>query len=156
MKNKKMTRWGVGPQFALISCIYVIIIFILNYVWFSNLLIPISPNLSLIFGIILIVLGLPVFLIPAFTIDKYFKDGKLVTKGIYRYFRHPIYASWIIFFVPGIILIKGSLLGLTIPFFMYFIFKILIKNEEDYLERKFGEKYLQYKKRVGTIFPKLF
>ncbi len=39
---------------------------------------------------------------------------------------------------------------------MYFIFKILIKNEEDYLENKFGKKYLQYKKRVGTIFPKLF
>ncbi len=93
IKNKKMTIWGVGPQFAFISCIYTIIIFILNHIWFSNFLIPLSHNLSLIFGIILIVLGLPIFLIPAFTINKYVKEGKLVTKGIYGYFRHPIYVS---------------------------------------------------------------
>jgi len=108
----------------------------------------------LIFGILLVIIGLPIFLIPGITIDKYFNKGKLATKGIYGYFRHPIYGSWIVFIVPGIVLIVNSLLGLTVPIFIYIAFKILIVEEEKYLEDKFGEEYFEYKRKVGAIFPK--
>ena len=154
--KKQMTRWGIGPRFTIISLTYAIIIFVLEYISFLDVPIPIPRILSLVSGMILIVIGLPVFLIPAFTIDKYLRKGQLATKGIYGYFRHPIYASWTIFIVPGIVLIKGSLLGLTIPVFMYLVFKIMISEEEEYLEKKFGTEYIEYKKKVNAVFPKLF
>jgi protein-S-isoprenylcysteine O-methyltransferase Ste14 len=49
----------------------------------------------------------------------------------------------------------NSLLGLTVPFFMYGVFKVMIKEEEEYLEDKFGEAYFEYKRKVGSIFPKI-
>ncbi len=153
--KKQITRWGIGPRFTIVSLIYAIIIFVLEYIGLLNMPIPIPHILSLVSGIILIVIGLPVFLIPAFTIDKYFKKSELATKGVYGYFRHPIYASWILFIVPGIMLIKGSLLGLTIPVFMYLVFRVMIIDEEEYLEKKFGKEYIEYRKKVNAVFPKL-
>ena len=150
-----MTARGVGPIFTVISVIYTAIIFVIHFVWLSHLSLPLPRLISLITGILLVIIGLPIFILPGIAIDKYFKEGKLATEGVYAYLRHPIYASWIVFIIPGIAFIINSLLGLTIPFFMYFVFRILIVEEERYLEEKFGDKYFDYKKRVGSIFPKL-
>jgi protein-S-isoprenylcysteine O-methyltransferase Ste14 len=154
-KKKQMTRLGVGPRFTIISVGYVIIIVILNLIWLPNLSIPLPRTFTQILGILLVIMGVPIFFIAGFILHKYFDEGKLITKGVYAYFRHPIYGSWIVFIVPGIILILNSLLGLTIPFVMYAIFKILIAEEEIYLEEKFGDQYFEYKRKVGGIFPKL-
>jgi protein-S-isoprenylcysteine O-methyltransferase Ste14/SAM-dependent methyltransferase len=154
--NKEMTRWGIGPKFALISVIYGTIILIVHFVYFSSLTFTIiSKSVNIVLGITLIILGIPIFLIPAFTIDKYFYRGKLCTTEVYSILRHPIYGAWISFIVPGIVLIVGSIIGISVPLFMYIIFRILIVEEEKYLEKKFGREYLEYKKKVGAIFPKL-
>lgn len=153
----EMTRWGVGLKFMLISVVYAMVIFILHSFWFTTLIfVIISREVNLILGIILIMVGLLIFLIPAFTIDKYFYEGKLCTTGIYSFIRHPIYGAWIVFIIPGIVLIRGSLLGISIPIFMYVVFKILIPEEEEYLEKKFGKEYLEYKKKVNAIFPTIW
>jgi protein-S-isoprenylcysteine O-methyltransferase Ste14 len=120
----------------------------------SQLSIPIPRIATQVLGILLLIIGVPIYLISGLTIHKYFHDGQLATKGIYAYFRHPIYGSWIVFIVPGIVLLINSLIGLTVPVFMYGIFKILIREEDQYLEEKFGEEYLEYRKRVGEVFPK--
>lgn len=39
---------------------------------------------------------------------------------------------------------------------MYAVFKILVVEEDKYLEGKFGEEFFKYKKRVGEIFPKFW
>jgi len=153
--KKQMTARGVGLIFTMISGIYTAIVFVIHFFWLSHLSLPLPRLISLIIGILLIVIGLPIFILPGIIIDKYFNQGKLATEGVYAYLRHPIYGSWIVFIMPGIVFIINSLLGLTIPFFMYFVFRILIVEEEKYLEEKFGDEYFEYKKRVGSIFPKL-
>lgn len=153
--SENITRWGVGPIFAGISLAYGAMIFMLNQVYFPLLRFTLFSNtVNITLGVILIGIGLPVFLIPAFTIDKYFYEGKLCTTGVYRFLRHPIYAAWITFIIPGIVLIRGSVLGISIPIVMYLVFRILIVKEERYLEEKFGEEYLEYKRNVGSVFPK--
>jgi len=152
--KKRMTQWGVGPKFTFICISYAVVIVLINAIFFPALTIPIPRILALVLGLILIIIGVPIFLIPGSTIHKYFNEGKLATKGVYAYFRHPIYGSWIVFIVPGIVLIFNFLLGLTVPIFMYVVFKVLIKEEEEYLEKKFGEEYFEYKSEVGSIFPK--
>jgi protein-S-isoprenylcysteine O-methyltransferase Ste14 len=156
MENK-ITRWGIGPKFAVISVVYSIIILILHSIYFQNLtFVVISKTLNLVLGIILIMIGIPIFLIPELTVVKYFQKGELCKEGVYSFMRHPIYGAWIVFMVPGIVLIFGSILGITIPIFMYCILRIFIVDEERYLERKFGKEYLEYKKKVGALFPKLW
>lgn len=154
--KKQMTKWGVGPQFTIISCIYAVIAFVLHFIWFPQLSIPIPRIISLILGTVLIIIGIPLFFIPGLTIHKYFEEGKLATKGVYAYFRHPIYGSWIVFIIPGIVLIVNSLIGLTVPVFMYFVFKTVIGEEDKYLEKKFGAEYAEYKRKVGSLFPKFW
>ncbi|MEW6481560.1 MAG: hypothetical protein AB1397_00890 [bacterium] len=100
-----MTRWGIGPKFTMISVTYGIIILIVHLIYLPSLTFEIiSKAVNIILGITLIIIGIPIFLIPALTIGKYFYEGRLCTTGIYSFIRHPIYASWIVFFAPGIVL----------------------------------------------------
>jgi len=157
MNTKQMTRWGIGPKFTIISLIYATVVFAIQDTVFSEVrFIIYSTLINSIIGIVLILIGLIIFFIPAFTIDKYFYEGRLCKKGVYAYLRHPIYASWISFIVPGIVILRGSALGITIPIFMYIIFRLLIPVEENYLIDKFGDEYLEYKSKVWDVFPKLW
>ena len=151
-----MTSLGVGLKFTMISCVYMAAVLALHFFWLSHFTIPIPRILSVVFGIFFMTIGIPIYLISGLTIHKYFNEGKLATKGIYGYIRHPVYGSWIVFIVPGIVLLINSLIGLTTPFFMYVVFKNLIVKEDKYLEDKFGEEFFRYKKRVGEIFPKFW
>ena len=72
--------------------------------------------------------------------------SKLVTTGIYRFTRHPMYYSLIIISI-GVFLTKLSIyyLSLTISLSLLIKFKILL--EEQYLKNKF-KKYFLYKNVV--------
>ena len=151
-----MSFLGVGLKFAIISIVISTIVLYSHFLWMPHLAIPIPRALTQIFGILLLIIGIPIYLISGMTIRKYFHEGKLATKGIYGYIRHPVYGSFIVFIIPGMVLLINSLIGLTIPIFMYVVFKILIVNEDKYLEDKFGEEFFEYKKRIGEIFPKFW
>jgi protein-S-isoprenylcysteine O-methyltransferase Ste14 len=153
-KKKHMTLIGVGLKFALISIFFTAIIITVHFLWLSHLSIPIPRIITQVLGILLLTTGALIYLISGLTIHKYFREGNLATKGTYAFFRHPLYGSWIVFIVPGIVLLINSLIGFAIPIFMYGVFKILIGEEDEYLEEKFGDEFLEYKKKVGEIFPK--
>lgn len=72
----------------------------------------------------------------------------IVTKGLYKYSRNPMYLGLlIILFGFGVWL--GSLLPfLLLPVFYWVITEMQIKPEERMLEQKFGNVYLEYKNRV--------
>lgn len=155
--NRRMTRWGVGPTFAGISGVYALLIFVLNQIYCPALRFTLfAPAVNLTIGILLIAIGAPLFLLPAFTIDDYFYKGKLCTTGVYAFVRHPIYAAWITCIVPGIVFIRGSVLGISIPIGMYLVFRIMIDKEEAYLAEKFGKEYQEYRRKVGAVFPKFW
>jgi protein-S-isoprenylcysteine O-methyltransferase Ste14 len=62
-------------------------------------------------------------------------------------------SAWIIFFVPGIMLLLNTWIGLSASLVMYLLVRILAENEEIYLESVFGEEYLAYKKRIPAVLP---
>jgi protein-S-isoprenylcysteine O-methyltransferase Ste14 len=152
-----ISRWGVGPVFTALSVLYGGTILVLHMVFFRSLTFTLGyQSLNIIIGGALIVIGLPVFIVPAMTIDKYYFSNRLCTTGIYACIRHPIYGAWITCIVPGTVILMGSILGITVPVFMYAVYRRLIKKEENYLEMKFGSRYREYKSKVGGIFPKVF
>ena len=74
------------------------------------------------------------------------KNSNLVTKGIYRFTRHPIYYS-LIFISFGVFITKLSTYYLFLSISLGLIIKFKIALEEEYLKNKF-KNYLLYKNEV--------
>jgi protein-S-isoprenylcysteine O-methyltransferase Ste14 len=155
--KKIMSLLGIGPKLVLITVLYSFLLETGNKYYHIDITLKIVPhNFLVIMGTLLIVAGV-LFLIPSFlAISKLRKVDSLYTKGIYSICRHPLYSSWIIFIVPGIVLLRNSLILLTIPLVMYFIFRLLIKDEETFLLNKYGAQYREYKNQVGLLFPRIW
>jgi protein-S-isoprenylcysteine O-methyltransferase Ste14 len=76
-------------------------------------------------------------------------------KGILSYIRHPIYAG-IILIICGLFLYSPDPASLTTTACVFVYLYIGIKLEEKKLLLEYGEKYLEYKKKVPALFPKIF
>ena len=74
------------------------------------------------------------------------KNSNLVTTGIYRFTRHPMYYS-LIFISIGVFIIKLSIYYLFLTIGLSLIIKFKIALEEKYLINKF-KNYLLYKNEV--------
>jgi protein-S-isoprenylcysteine O-methyltransferase Ste14 len=73
---------------------------------------------------------------------------RLTTDGPFRYTRNPGYLSLAMFYA-GIAVLRNALWAiLLLPLVVYVIQREVIWREERYLERTFGEEYLDYKARV--------
>jgi len=73
-------------------------------------------------------------------------NSNLVTSGIYRFTRHPMYYS-LIFISTGVFIIKLSIYYLFLTISLSLIIKFKIALEEKYLINKF-KNYLLYKNEV--------
>jgi len=153
-KSPRMTSWGIGPKFAFASLAVGVIIILVNGFVFPPLILRFSP-FTFFPGVILILLGITLCVIAAVQVHRAFDQGRLITEGVYAYVRNPVYAAWVLLIVPGLVLVTGFLLMTVMPFIMYFLIRTLVVEEDEYLEKKFGKEYLEYKKTVNSIIPKL-
>jgi protein-S-isoprenylcysteine O-methyltransferase Ste14 len=72
----------------------------------------------------------------------------LVTGGLYRITRNPMYLGMLLILV-GVALMFGTVSTLLpIPAFVWVIQRNFIRGEERFLEDLFGEEYLGYKRQV--------
>ena len=72
----------------------------------------------------------------------------LVTEGLYRFSRNPIYLGLTLIYL-SLALGFSSLASLALLPIVLRVMQVgVIQREERYLERKFGESYLAYKSRV--------
>ena len=72
----------------------------------------------------------------------------IIDRGPFRISRNPMYLQMVFVCLGvGIMLMNWWLLFLT-PLCGWLLQRLAITPEEDYLERKFGDSYLTYKKRV--------
>jgi protein-S-isoprenylcysteine O-methyltransferase Ste14 len=73
---------------------------------------------------------------------------RLTTEGPFRYSRNPAYLSLAMIYA-GIAVLRNSLWAiLFLSLVLFVIQREVIGREEGYLERTFGEEYLDYKGRV--------
>lgn len=76
----------------------------------------------------------------------------IVTQGIFKYSRNPIYVSFTLLYL-GIMLLVNSLMGILFLLPLLIITqKGIVEREEKYLTKKFGEEYTNYKSQVRRWF----
>lgn len=106
-------------------------------------------------GAVLVILGIAVAASAAWGFHKagtpvipFEPSTALVTGGLYKYTRNPMYLGMVLLLI-GVAILSGSLgTWLPIPFFIWIIQANFIRGEERFLESIFGERYLEYKRRV--------
>ena len=72
----------------------------------------------------------------------------LVTSGLFRYSRNPIYLGMLFILIGNGIYLGGLLPFFVIPMFFFIVQECFIKKEEPFLEEIFGEDYRNYKTKV--------
>ena len=106
--------------------------------------------LILLIGILILIIPVTKFIKYKTTIDpiEFKKVNKLVTSGIYKYSRNPMYLGLLLIVISSSILYLNIYSVSTPIFFYYWINRFQIKREEIFLTEKFGKEYLLYMTRT--------
>jgi protein-S-isoprenylcysteine O-methyltransferase Ste14 len=135
-----------------VALIYIAIAYLLGW----SIRLPYSvPSILKNIGFALVIIG---FLlgVGAFnefrkartTLDPHGSVKELVSSGVYRFTRNPIYLGFLLMLI-GLPLNSGFYWGVLLtPLFIISMNRLVIEHEEAYLEKKFGETYASYKARV--------
>lgn len=75
--------------------------------------------------------------------------------GIYKHIRHPQTVGEFPTFVAIAFILNSWFLVIITALFIVIYIPIMIYYEEKDLVRRFGDKYVQYQKRTGALFPKI-
>jgi protein-S-isoprenylcysteine O-methyltransferase Ste14 len=82
------------------------------------------------------------------------KEHTLVTGGPYHWIRHPFYVSMALVIV-GSALVAANWFIFVAGVVVFLLLAIRSRVEEEQLAARFGETYLEYRKRTGRFLPKL-
>ena len=113
-------------------------------------------------GLILIVIGFTILLAAHLTLRWFHsstlvirEDHQLITHGIYRFTRHPIYLG-VILVTIGVPVYASSLYGLLIMSALIPVFLNRIRIEERMLTDEFGDAYRTYKEATSKLVPFIY
>jgi protein-S-isoprenylcysteine O-methyltransferase Ste14 len=84
------------------------------------------------------------------------ESHQLVTDGVFRYIRHPMYAAHILWAVAAALMLHNWIAGcsfLVVSFAQYFL---RVDAEEQMMVEQFGDQYKNYMRRTGRIIPRLY
>lgn len=159
---KKNVNWRThGTYAAFIIALFtemfgfpLTIYFISSYfsqLTFQNTFLDYMTSIGMPIGYIITGTGL-LFVIAGWR-SIYRSDG-IVIKGPYRFLRHPQYLGFLL--ITGGWLIHWPTIPTIIMWpILLFLYYNLAKKEEKEMERRFGEKYEQYKQSVPMFIPTL-
>ena len=77
---------------------------------------------------------------------------RLVTEGAFRFRRNPIYMGEVLIFLGLAELTHNIWFAILAPLFALAVLKLAILPEEQHLEDRFGQAYLDYKERTRRWF----
>jgi protein-S-isoprenylcysteine O-methyltransferase Ste14 len=113
-------------------------------------------------GLSLCIVGLSIAVVAAGTLKRFYsstlvtrEDHQLITHGVYRLVRHPIYFG-VLIAIMGVPVYAPSLIGFLILSLLIPIFLFRIKMEEELLTEYFGDEYQAYRKTTKKLIPFLY
>ena len=84
------------------------------------------------------------------------QEHDLVTGGVFRYIRHPMYAAHLLWALAQPLLLHNWIAGFSFLVVSIPLYLTRVGDEEQMLLDKFGEDYQEYMDNTGGFFPKKF
>ncbi len=84
------------------------------------------------------------------------ENHQLVTRGVYRRIRHPMYLSLLIFSAGNALALPNYVAGPAFLVAVLVLIAFRVGPEEQMLLEEFGEEYEEYRKRSHRLFPGLW
>lgn len=163
--GKKIEKRGSVTENILLLTLVVVMFFlpliysITNWLDFANYNLP---TWMAWLGVILLACSLFIFWRSHFDLKANWSptleiraDHALITSGIYKVIRHPMYASQWLWVLAQILLLQNWLAGpVDLVFFIVFYF-FRVRAEEKMMLDTFGEKYAEYIRNTGGVIPRM-
>jgi protein-S-isoprenylcysteine O-methyltransferase Ste14 len=146
--EKKMSLMGVAGKIMLVLLISLAVAEGLSLYFSPTFRITENYGSLVIAAAGIAVVGFTLNLVAAFGMLKAHKEGRLATTGLYVLFLNPMYTFQLLLTVPGLLLLFNSWLFLLTIVPAFIAFKVYVKEEEKYLEEKFGVQYAEYREKV--------
>lgn len=151
---KEQDHPNINPMVhpPLIAVGFIVIAYVLGRFISLPLTAPsVVPNMGLLLAFVGFLLAIGAFLEfrkAHTTLDPHGSVKQVVTSGIYRFTRNPIYLGFCLM-VIGVPLASGIYWGIVLaPFYIMTVNRLVIEREENYLQRKFKDQYTSYRSRV--------
>ncbi len=115
-----------------------------------------------IVGLALYIVGLTIMIVGQVTLRRNYSgtvvirvDHQLITHGIYRFTRNPMYLG-LIMVVTGIPVFAASMYGFLISLLLIPIILNRIRLEEELLTEEFQDAYQKYKETTKKLIPFIY
>lgn len=153
--RNRMSCFGVGPCYVTIIILLAAVGIHISMVgYFSGGYFESLRTTMSVIGTIVLVLG--VFLcietVKTSKLFKHIRNNKLITNGVFALVRNPLYTG-ITLIVIGFIFWENNLFLLPLIIIYWGAMTLLVKKEEEAMEKIFGEEYRAYKSRVNRCIP---
>jgi protein-S-isoprenylcysteine O-methyltransferase Ste14 len=112
---------------------------------FKFLGVNIGMTLAMVYGTVLMTLGMALIIIGWRTLYKNLKDDEIVTKGIYSYSRHPQYLGFILIVIGWLVGWPTILTVIFAPILIYMYIRVSKIEERELSDI---EEYEKYKEEV--------
>jgi len=147
--NFSTKRQILPPTYLLLGILFMIL---LHYLFPSMEMVP-KPWILL--GVVPVTLGIWINLQAArifesaqTTINSFGKPTQLVSSGVFRFSRNPMYLGMVLLLLGVAILLGSFTPFFVIPVFIILINQVFINFEEQMMEKQFGRAWIEYTFRV--------
>ena len=155
-KYKKALEEFLQKMLKIPPLILVLILVTTNYLSKNKLEIIYLPDKHSI-SLLILLIGIFILINPVFKLIKskttvnpikFKKVNKLVTSGIYKYSRNPMYLGMILLIISTTVIYLNYYSIITPLIFYFWINRFQIKREEVFLKEKFGKEYILYSSKT--------
>ena len=147
--------FGAGPRGALMGTVLIVVAWYLEDIaGFPEIFS--SDLLRYMLIVVLTLSGLAVLVWSLISLPPKERGRRLVTTGAFHYFRHPLYAAFLLFINVAFALLLNNWIYLLWVVLLFPLWSLNIRSEEILMHNTFGEEYELYCRNTWRFIPKLW